>query len=101
MSPFQTKNGAVLNSAGGFGNNVRRPARESTVAAVAANTNNNAKITLFLIDCSLSSAQQTRTVPTPSSAPSFSILEAIWPTPMRSEEHRVGKEGRSRWAQEY
>src|SRR5664279_1062240 len=36
ISPFQTKNGRVLNSASGLGNNVLRRARESTVVAAEA-----------------------------------------------------------------
>src|ERR1035437_3754173 len=50
ISPFQTKNGRVLNSAGGFGNNVLRRARESTVvAAEAADKNINVTTRHFLI----------------------------------------------------
>src|ERR1035438_6122017 len=50
ISPFQTKNGRVLNSAGGFGNNVLRRARESTVvAAEAADKNISVTTRHFLI----------------------------------------------------
>src|ERR1039458_3592326 len=55
-SPFQTKNGRVLNSAGGLGNSVLRRARESTVAVVATDTKISARTKLFLIEVSLSHA---------------------------------------------
>ena len=77
ISPFQTKNGSVLNSAGGLGNKVFKRTRESTVSGDARDAKNKPRTSVFLIGISSSYAETAMLSDTKVPAPQVCGCEAV------------------------